>query len=150
MCSTARMAATLFTIGYERRTQAELVRDLVRAGVSLLADVRELPLSRRAGFSKTALAGAVELSGIEYRHLRALGNPKPVRDAWKRGDAEAGIAGYTRHLAGAGDEIAALAERASDGGVCLLCVEHDPAGCHRTLLAEALREHLGELRVCDL
>jgi uncharacterized protein (DUF488 family) len=116
----------------------------------VLADVRELPLSRRRGFSKTALAGAVEAAGIEYRHLRALGNPKPVRDAWKGGDAGAGVAGYRLHLAGAGADVAALAERVAAGGVCLLCVEHDPASCHRRLLADALREHLGELRVCDL
>jgi hypothetical protein len=33
MCSTAGMSATLFTIGYERRTQTELVHDLAAAGV---------------------------------------------------------------------------------------------------------------------
>ena len=50
------MAPTVFTIGYERRSPEELVRGLTDAGVTLLADVRELPLSRRPGFSKTALA----------------------------------------------------------------------------------------------
>jgi uncharacterized protein (DUF488 family) len=147
---TASVTPVLFTIGYERRTQAVLVGELAAAGVALLADVRELPLSRRAGFSKTALAAAVEEAGIEYRHLRPLGNPKPARDAWKRGDAAAGIAGYRAHLREVPGDVSALAERVAEGGVCLLCVEHDPAGCHRTLLAEALRGALGELDVRDL
>ena len=110
----------------------------------------ELPLSRRTGFSKTALAQAVEEAGIEYRHLRPLGNPKPVRDAWKRGDAEAGIAGYRVHLLEVPEAVEALAGRVAQGGVCLLCVEHDPAHCHRTLLAAALRGIVGGLTVRDL
>jgi len=145
------MAPVVFTIGYEQRSQDELVGVLVEAGVSLLADVRELPLSRRRGFSKTALAAALEEAGIAYAHERALGNPKPYRDAWKRGDSAAGIAGYRAHIADdASESVDALARRVAEGGVCLLCVEHDPAHCHRTLLAEALRERLGELAVIDL
>jgi hypothetical protein len=38
----------------------------------------------------------------------------------------------------------------AQGGVCLLCVEHDPAHRHRTLLAAALRGIVGELAVRDL
>jgi uncharacterized protein (DUF488 family) len=145
------VAATLFTIGYERRTQEELVRELAEAGISLLADVRELPLSRRRGFSKTALALALGEAGIAYEHHRSLGNPKPFRDAWKRGDSAAGIAGYRSHLAGPSSEgVAALAARVAQGGVCLLCVEHDPESCHRRLLAESLAERLGGLHVRDL
>ena len=145
------MTETVFTIGYERRTQEELVRELVDAGVSLLADVRELPLSRRRGFSKTALAQALGEAGIAYEHHRALGNPKAIRDAWKGGDPAAGITGYREHLAGASREaVAALAARVAEGGVCLLCVEHEAERCHRRLLAEALAERLAALHVRDL
>jgi uncharacterized protein (DUF488 family) len=42
-------AKTLYTVGYEKRTVATLVSDLLRAGVRTLVDVRELPLSRRKG-----------------------------------------------------------------------------------------------------
>jgi uncharacterized protein (DUF488 family) len=145
------MAPALFTIGYERRSPDELVRELTEAGVTLLADVRELPLSRRRGFSKTALAAVLADAGIEYVHERALGNPKAYRDAWKGGDAEAGRAGYLAHLAsGSSEAVDALARRVAEGGVCLLCVEHDAADCHRTLLAAALGERLGALRVQNL
>ena len=144
------MAPTVFTIGYERRSPDELVRELADAGVTLLADVRELPLSRRHGFSKTALAAVLGTAGIEYAHLRALGNPKPYRDAWKGGDAEAGRAGYRAHLGASGEAVDALARRVAEGGVCLLCVEHAAADCHRTLLAAALGERLGALDVQNL
>jgi uncharacterized protein (DUF488 family) len=141
---------TVFTIGYERRSQAELIAELSAAGVALLADVRELPLSRRRGFSKTALAGALAEAGIGYEHLRALGSPKAVRDAWKGGDVAAGKAGYLAHLAEVPVDVEALAARVAGGGVCLLCVEHEPERCHRTLLAEALAGRLGGLVVRDL
>ena len=145
------MTATVFTIGYERRTPEELVHELADAGVSLLADVRELPLSRRRGFSKSALALALGEAGIAYEHHRALGNPKAIRDVWKSGDSAAGIAGYRAHLAGPSREsVAALAARVAEGGVCLLCVEHEPERCHRRFLAEALAERLGALHVRDL
>jgi uncharacterized protein (DUF488 family) len=145
------MAPTVFTIGYEGRSPDELVRELTDAGVKLLADVRELPLSRRPGFSKTALAAVLGEAGIEYVHERALGNPKPYRDAWKGGDAAAGRAGYGAHIAGASSEaVDALARRVGQGGVCLLCVEHDAADCHRTLLAAALGERIGGLRARHL
>lgn len=47
---------TVWTIGYEQATVAGVVGALTKAGVEVLADVRALPLSRRPGFSKTALA----------------------------------------------------------------------------------------------
>ena len=74
---------TLFNIGYEGRSLDDFIAALRAAGVTLLADVRDAPISRKPGFSKNALANALQEQGIAYRHIRALGCPKPVRDAWK-------------------------------------------------------------------
>lgn len=146
-----RIPSTVFTIGYERRQASELVADLAAAGIDALVDVRELPLSRRVGFSKTALRTAVEHAGIDYIHERAVGNPKPLRDAWKAGDVATGSAGYVAHLNnGSRPSVDALADRVAQGAVCLLCVEHDPSDCHRSLLVDALRERLDGLRVKHL
>ena len=49
----------LFTIGYEGTTMDEFITALQRAGVERVIDVRALPLSRRPGFSKTPLTGAL-------------------------------------------------------------------------------------------
>ncbi len=50
----------LFTIGYEHATPATLVRALHEAGVRTLVDVRAVANSRKPGFSKRALAAALE------------------------------------------------------------------------------------------
>ena len=80
-----RPPLTLFTIGYEGKTLPEFVGELAAAKVSLVIDVRAIAASRRPGFSKTALSGALREAGIDYLHLRALGTPKAGRDAARRG-----------------------------------------------------------------
>jgi hypothetical protein len=46
-----------------------------------LIDVRDVPLSRKPGFSKSALQANLEAHGIAYVHLKGLGDPKPGREA---------------------------------------------------------------------
>jgi uncharacterized protein (DUF488 family) len=145
------MPLTIFTIGYEARNAPQLVSDLTAAGVEVLVDVRELPLSRRRGFSKTALRAAVEDAGMSYMHERAVGNPKQYRDAWKAGDSATGAAGYIAHINNdSRASVDALAELVAKGGVCLMCVEHEPGDCHRSLLVDALAERVGPLDVQHL
>ena len=74
-------APTIWTIGYEQATLDAVIGALKGAGVEVLADVRALPLSRRPGFSKTALAGALAQAGIQYVHFKALGTPADGRAA---------------------------------------------------------------------
>jgi hypothetical protein len=40
-----------------------------------------VPLSRKPGFSKSALQANLEAHGIAYVHLKGLGDPKPGREA---------------------------------------------------------------------
>ena len=75
----------LFTIGYEGRTADDLPASVAASGVTTVIDVRDLPLSRKRGFSKTALASLLAQSGVHYVHERGLGNPKPLRDHVKSG-----------------------------------------------------------------
>lgn len=129
----------IFTIGYEAATMADFFAALTQAGVERVIDVRALPLSRRPGFSKTALAASLAAAGIDYVHLKALGTPKPGRDAAKKGDVATLEAVYAGQLdlpeaqAQAARMLALAAERPS----ALLCFERDPAHCHRTLLLKA-------------
>ena len=58
----------LFTVGYEGREPDELIALLQANGVDRVIDIRELPLSRRRGFSKTPLGTALRAVGIEYVH----------------------------------------------------------------------------------
>ena len=143
---------TIFTIGYEGVTQAEFLAALTAAGVKRVIDVRAIPNSRRPGFSKTPLRNALAEEGIDYVHLRALGTPADGRAAARAGRHAEMHAIFARHLATeqAQTELHALADLVRGGRrVCLLCFEADPAHCHRTLVADALRE-LVDIEVHDL
>ena len=131
---------TIFTIGYEQATQAAVIAALQEAKVELLADIRYLPLSRRAGFSKNSLKAAVEEAGIAYRHFRDLGTPAEGRAAARRGDhAElARVYAGQLELPQALAQMAELRAIAQDQRVCLLCYERAAAECHRALLFDAL------------
>jgi uncharacterized protein (DUF488 family) len=132
--------STIWTIGYEQATVAGVLAALSRAGVEVVADVRALPLSRRPGFSKTALAAAAHEVGIEYRHFKPLGTPPDGRAAARRNDhaALAQIYAGQLELPEAIAAGAALADLAAERKVALLCYERAPAECHRTLLREAV------------
>jgi uncharacterized protein (DUF488 family) len=139
----------VFTIGYEGATVDEVLSALTAAGVEQVADVRAIAASRRPGFAKTSLAANLKSVGIGYRHLRALGTPKPGRDAAKKGDRatlERVYAGQLQ-LPEAQAEAEALKAMIAERPTALLCFERDPAMCHRTLLIAAA---LPEAAVTDL
>lgn len=141
----------LFTIGYEGRTPADLIERLREAGVERVVDVRELPLSRRRGFSKSQLAAALERSGIRYEHVRALGNPKPTRARYKSGDVDGGAREYRAHLHnGSYPALADLADSIADEKTCLLCVEESHDRCHRSVIAGAVAERLPRVAIVHL
>ena len=130
----------IFTIGYEATTVPEFVGALKTAGVERLIDVRALPLSRRPGFSKSPLRGALEEAGIEYVHLKALGTPAQGRTAARAGrhaDLERIYAGQLE-LPEAMAQSAQMLELAAEKPSALMCMERDPRHCHRTLLLKAV------------
>ncbi len=130
----------LATIGYEDAALSDVIATLKRDGVARVVDVRELPLSRRPGFSKSPLRQALAEAGIGYVHQKPLGTPKAGRAAAREGRKDAFRAIYERHLttpeAQAG--LSELVRLAREGRACLLCYERDPRACHRSLIVEAL------------
>lgn len=130
----------IFTIGYERTTVPEFVASLRDAGVQWVVDVRALPLSRRPGFSKSALRAALEEAGIEYLHLKALGTPAEGRLAARAGrhaDLERIYAGQLE-MPEAMMQSAQMLELAREMPSALMCMERDPTQCHRSLLLAAV------------
>jgi uncharacterized protein (DUF488 family) len=130
----------IFTIGYEGTTVGEVLAALQKAGVERVIDVRALPLSRRPGFSKSPLKAALEQSGIEYIHLKALGTPADGRAAARAGrheDLQRIYAGQLE-LPEAIAQSALMLELAREKPSALLCMEREPAHCHRTLLLSAV------------
>ena len=133
------------SVGYERFQHNEAFATMLAAeGVERLIDVRDLPISRKHGFAKTALTQALAERGIEYVHAKLLGNPKEFRDLYKSGKIEAGRSRYQAFLLE--ERVDALRELVSlirEKRSALMCVEHDEATCHRNVIFCALSEELG-------
>lgn len=139
------MRRTLFTIGYEGAEISQFLDTLAACGVEQVLDIRDIPVSRKRGFSKTALTKALEERHIGYHHFKALGDPKPGRDAMRRGDYQAFLTVFNAHLSTAiaqgalTDAIAQASKRTS----VLLCYERSPKQCHRTIVAREMEQAAG-------
>lgn len=140
----------LFTIGYEGATAEQLIETLVNVGVEVLADVRELPLSRKRGLSKTALSERANEAGIEYIHFRELGDPKAGREAARAGNFGEFEKIFDNHLASASSQnsLGDLISVAQEKVTCMLCFEKSPVHCHRSIIAESAEK--AGIQVYDL
>ena len=135
----------LYSIGYERARPGDIIATLAEAGVRVLLDVRDRPISRRPGFSKRQLAAAIEEAGMRYVHLAALGTPPEGRLANRRRQWERFWAIVDERLARPEAELdlQRAAEIAASEPSCLLCYEADPRICHRSRIAEILTRRHG-------
>lgn len=105
------MTTAIYTIGYQKMTQDELVAELHACGVEILVDVRSKPYSRKKAFNKPALENRLSVSGIRYRWAgQHLGGFSEIKE----------------------NAIADLADLAGRKTVCIMCMEADPDQCHRS------------------
>lgn len=127
-------------IGYEGHDQASLVATLREQHVQVVADVRLNPISRKAGLSKTALSKALRAGGIDYVHLRGLGNPKTNRPGYGDVNDLAPRQVFERLLQQpeAVADLERLRSLAKGQRVALLCFEKDERLCHREQVLDAL------------
>ncbi len=130
----------IVSIGYEQRSIEEFVQLLVDARVDIAVDVRLNAISRKRGFSKTALSHALASAGINYRHERTLGNPKDNRAPFRQGHPDARNR-YLQHLSnGAAPVLNDVTDLARHNRVALLCFERDHSQCHRSCIAQQAQE----------
>jgi uncharacterized protein (DUF488 family) len=135
------MAGRIYSVGYEDLTLGAFVDRLVGSKVTTLFDVRLNASSRRPGFSKKALSGALEAAGISYVHERDLGNPQANRDSFRAGDGTQGREVMHELLVGPGDAaVRRLVERARLERVAVMCVERDRSRCHRDVVTDRVAE----------
>jgi uncharacterized protein (DUF488 family) len=131
----------LFTVGYEGKDVEGLLALLHDESVRVLVDVRELPLSRKRGFSKTRLRQELEEAGIDYVHCRALGSPRPMRRQLREtGDYAAFFRAYNRHLDKQREALAEVRTLLRESSVCLMCYEAEASRCHRSAVAARLAQ----------
>lgn len=132
---------TLFTLGYEGLDLQSFIGLLHDAGVHTVLDVRELPLSRKKGFSKSAFSEALADCGIAYLHAPVLGCPKDVRVRYQAdGDWDAYSKAFMAYLSTQTASVLELAKLAAATNICLVCFEADFTRCHRTYVAREARK----------
>ncbi len=134
------MQKEVFTIGYEGSSLEDFLATLMLKDIEVLVDIRDVPLSRKKGFSKNILADALEQNNIEYVHLRGLGDPKEGRDAARSGDHDKFLKIFTTHLNSEAAQIDLLkaTDIALNQKAVFLCYERDPICCHRNIVVKKL------------
>lgn len=134
------------TIGYEGAEIGDFISILEYTGIDVLIDVRDVPSSRKRGFSKNALRSAIEGAGMSYVHLKVLGDPKPGREAARNGEFTKFRKIFCEHISNeeARSAIRELVQQAKGKKICLMCFERDHKECHRSILIEEMR------KICNL
>jgi uncharacterized protein (DUF488 family) len=144
-------AQVLYTIGYEGVSIEVVIADLKQHDVKKLIDVRRNAISRKNGFSKTALRTACETANIEYVHIPELGIESKMRRGLKK-DWEflRLLDTYEKELLpkkeSSLNELRTIVEEET---CALLCFEAEPQLCHRSKIAAKLEE-ASHLRVTHL
>jgi uncharacterized protein (DUF488 family) len=150
---------TVATVGVYGSTLERFLAALSETDVGQLIDVRQRRGVRGSEYAwanaqrlQNALAGA----GIDYRHHKELAPTTELRQLQYREDTRAGVGKrsreslapefverYAREVLDHVDLAAIVAEMPADAASALFCVERDPEGCHRSLIAERLAEEFG-------
>ncbi|MDB5576876.1 MAG: hypothetical protein JWR80_2052 [Bradyrhizobium sp.] len=130
----------LATIGYEGASLADFISTLEVAGVERVIDVRQVAQSRRPGFSKNAFRAALAEVGLDYHHIRQLGDPKHGREAARAGKFDLFRSIFNAHmeLPASREALSEAVSLANDRASVLVCFERDPMHCHRTIVAERM------------
>lgn len=115
------MTTTVYTIGYSGRKPEEL-KQIAKDLNATLLDIRFSPRSRLPQWAGSNVKSLVD---GDYQHIKALGN------ANYKGDGPVEIVDYAAGRA---------AIRANQRPVILMCACGDPTHCHRTVVANMLRE----------
>ena len=118
------MPKELFTVGYEGIDIDSFLDCLESNSIDCLLDVREIPLSRKKGFSKTKLSERLSQENIQYIHFKELGSPKPIRQELKTNrDYSTFFKKMNRYLNNKKDTIEKAHGYVMNYTCCLLCFE---------------------------
>ncbi len=134
----------LFTIGYEGKNIEVFISNLKYFNITRLIDVRETPLSRKKGFSKSALQERLKSKNIEYVHIKSLGCPIEIRNRLKIDlDYKYFFKAYSNYLKNNYKAIKEVNQYINEGINCIMCFERYYNKCHRYAVANKVKEFGG-------
>ena len=142
----------LYTIGFTQKTAQKFFDTLVSAGVTKVIDTRLNNVSQLAGFTKRNDLEYFlrQIGGIKYVHILDMAPTKNILDAYKKNNGEWQI--YEKEFLQlmSRREVEKKVSPEDLTGSCLLCSEAKPHHCHRRLVAEYLRDKLGNINIHHL
>jgi uncharacterized protein (DUF488 family) len=146
------------TIGVYEADLDSFLGALRGAGVDVVLDVRQRRGVRGAQYSwanAKRLEGSLREAGIGYQHLPELAPTTAMREAQYEADAARGegkrsrtvlspayVERYTEEVLDPAD-LGPLVRFLGRSTAALMCVERDPAACHRSLIAARLARETG-------
>lgn len=142
----------LFTIGFTKKNAEKFFTILRDAGVKRLIDVRLNNVSQLAGFAKRDdLAFFLkELCNCDYKHMPNFAPTKEILNAYKKKeiDWDEYVKRFSKLIVERKLENKITTKELSNA--CFLCSEPTPEQCHRRLVAEYLKEKLGNIEIKHL
>ena len=145
------------TIGVYGATESQFYDALLKAGVDTFYDVRNrggMRGRKYAFVNSTYLQNRLREMGIRYAHIKELSPTPEIRQLQKQADKSRKTAkrqrtalspeftaAYQEQILQPFDWQAFLKQIPDDAQViALFCVERDPSACHRSLIAEYLKQ----------
>jgi uncharacterized protein (DUF488 family) len=131
----------IYTIGFTQKSAKKFFELLRSSGAERIVDVRLNNVSQLAGFAKKEDLKyfAREVCDLDYVHIPELAPTKDILDAYKKqgGDWAIYADEFLRLMAERRVEDSVPKEMLDKG--CLLCSEHEPDHCHRSLVVQYLQ-----------
>ena len=139
----------IFLTGYQNSSLKKFIKKLKDNGITIVVDIRELPLSRKKGFSKTQLINILKRSGMGYEHIAKLGSPRLIRHELRKedGDYITFFNKYRTYVRGRHFEIQKIIDMAKTEVICIMCFEEDCELCHRTIVADEIQKIMPQAKI---
>ena len=137
--------SVLYTAGYEGETIDGFLCRLMQSDIEAVLDVRQNPVSRKYGFSKSTLQRLAANVGVKYFHFKELGIPSADRKNLRSADDYARLfARYESSMLPRADAAVRAADQIVIGQrSALVCFERNHKYCHRSHLADRMARDTG-------
>lgn len=130
-----------YTTHYHGRSITQFLQTLLEHGVKTLVDTRSNPKSRLTEYCGENLRRTLEENSIRYVPAPQLGCPSHIRaKARRKGDYSELWEWYNKNVVEAVFWKFMGELEAHPKPVAFMCVEEDPAKCHRHMIAKALQQ----------
>jgi uncharacterized protein (DUF488 family) len=130
----------VFTIGYEKRKIENFIKILKKNNIELIIDIRANGYSHKRDFISSVLEKNLAKAGIDYLSIKELGSPKELRNGLKEKGYSWFFKEYKKYLKKEKNELNKLEKIVKNTRSCLMCFELHAKDCHRSIVAEKLKE----------